>query len=250
MSASSLLRIVLLTAGLVVLESSGIAATGDDYLRDELSSRVCGIVTDPQGAPVPNARVTISRVGVESRDLETGNSGTFVFDKVELGVYELQVEAPGFSTQRSRIRIVSRRRKCQRPVRIALQIGPFGNPVVEPPMQACCCGRSGGAITGGAFRVGGPVSAPRLISSVRPRYTEEARKAGIRGTVVLWVLVEPDGCPSAVRVARPLGAGLDEQAIAAVRCWKYEPAKKDGQPVRVEMLIDIPFDPSDPVNAP
>jgi len=101
MSASSLFRIVLLTAGLVVLESSGIAATGDDYLRDELSSRVCGIVTDPQGTPVPKARVTISISGVDSRDLETGNSGTFVFDKVELGVYDLQVEAPSYAVAQS-----------------------------------------------------------------------------------------------------------------------------------------------------
>jgi len=42
-------------------------------------------------------------------------------------------------------------------------------------------------------------------------------------------------------VARPLGMGLDEKAIEAVRTWRFEPAKKDGQPVPVQMNVEVSF---------
>jgi TonB family protein len=99
----------------------------------------------------------------------------------------------------------------------------------------------GGGIGGGAYRVGGGVSAPRAIFSPDPEYSEEARKAKWQGTVVLWVVIGPDGKPRDVRVQRSLGMGLDEKAIEAVRSWKFEPAKKDGQPVAVQVNVEVNF---------
>lgn len=99
----------------------------------------------------------------------------------------------------------------------------------------------GGGIGGGAYRVGGGVSAPRALYSPDPEYSEEARKAKWQGTVVLWVVIGPDGRPRDVRVQRSLGMGLDEKAIEAVRTWKFEPAKKDGQPVAVQVNVEVNF---------
>jgi TonB family protein len=99
----------------------------------------------------------------------------------------------------------------------------------------------GGGIGGGAYRVGGGVSAPRAVYSPDPEYSEEARKAKWQGTVVLWVVIGPDGRPRDVRVQRSLGMGLDEKAIEAVRSWKFEPAKKDGQPVAVQVNVEVNF---------
>jgi len=99
----------------------------------------------------------------------------------------------------------------------------------------------GGGIGGGAYRVGGAVSAPREISAPTPQYSEEARKANLQGTVVLWVVISPEGTVSDIRVARSLGLGLDEKAIEAVRTWKFEPAKKDGKPVPVQVNIAVTF---------
>ena len=99
----------------------------------------------------------------------------------------------------------------------------------------------GGGIGGGAYRVGGGVSAPRAIFAPDPEYSEEARKAKWQGTVVLWVVIGPDGKPRDVRVQRSLGMGLDEKAIEAVRSWKFEPAKKDGQPVAVQVNVEVNF---------
>jgi len=99
----------------------------------------------------------------------------------------------------------------------------------------------GGGIGGGPYRVGGGVSAPRVLYAPDPEYSEEARKAKYQGTVVLWVVVGPDGRPRDIRVQRSLGLGLDEKAMEAVRSWKFEPAKKDGQPVAVQINVEVNF---------
>ena len=99
----------------------------------------------------------------------------------------------------------------------------------------------GAGTGGGVFRVGGGVSAPRQIYAPDPEYSEEARKAKYQGVVVLYVIVGPDGKTRDVRVVRSLGLGLDEKAIEAVRTWRFEPAKKDGQPVPVAVNIEVNF---------
>jgi len=91
------------------------------------------------------------------------------------------------------------------------------------------------------FRVGGGVSAPRAIYAPDPQYSDEARKAKYQGTVVLWVVVGPEGRPRDIRVSRSLGMGLVEKAIEAVRQWKFEPALKDGHPVAVQVNIEVDF---------
>jgi len=85
------------------------------------------------------------------------------------------------------------------------------------------------------------VSAPRLIYGPDPEFSEEARKAKYQGTVVLWMIVGPDGRTYEVRVQRSLGMGLDEKAIAAVRIWRFEPARKNGQPVAVQVNVEVNF---------
>ncbi len=99
----------------------------------------------------------------------------------------------------------------------------------------------GGGVGGGAFRVGGGVSAPRPIYSPDPEYSEEARKAKFQGTCVLWLVVGPDGRPRDIKIARTLGLGLDEKAIEAVKNWKFEPAMKDGKPVAVMINVEVSF---------
>jgi periplasmic protein TonB len=99
----------------------------------------------------------------------------------------------------------------------------------------------GGGIGGGAYRVGGGVSAPRVLYSPDPEYSDEARKAKYQGSVVLWIIVGPDGGVRDVRVQRTLGLGLDEKAIEAVRKWKFEPARKNGQPVAVQVNVEVNF---------
>lgn len=99
----------------------------------------------------------------------------------------------------------------------------------------------GGGIGGGVFRVGGGVSAPKVVYQPDPEYSEEARKAKYQGVCVLSLVVGPDGKPRDIHVSRSLGLGLDEKAIEAVNQWKFEPAMKDGKPVAVEIAVEVSF---------
>jgi TonB family protein len=100
---------------------------------------------------------------------------------------------------------------------------------------------TGGGAGGGVYRPGGAVSAPRLIKDVKPRYTDEALQNGIQGTVVMEAIVATDGRPSQIRVVRSLDPGLDEQAVAAVAKWRFEPGRLGGEPVNVLVTIMLDF---------
>ena len=99
----------------------------------------------------------------------------------------------------------------------------------------------GGGIGGGAYRVGGGVSAPRALYAPDPEYSEEARKAKYSGTVVLYIEVDTNGQARNVRVVKGIGLGLDEKAIEAVTKWKFRPGMKDGRPVIVKAQIEVNF---------
>jgi TonB family protein len=89
--------------------------------------------------------------------------------------------------------------------------------------------------------VGDGVSAPRAIYTPEPEFSEEARKAKYQGVVVLNIIVGVDGRVHSPRVVRSLGMGLDEKAVETVKTWKFDPSKKDGRPVGVEMNIEVAF---------
>ena len=100
---------------------------------------------------------------------------------------------------------------------------------------------SGGNTGGGPKRIGGGVSAPVLIFSVEPEFSEEARKAKVAGNVLVNLWVDTNGNPSHVHVIRGVGMGLDEKAMEAVRQYKFKPAMENGKPVLVELNVEVNF---------
>ncbi len=99
----------------------------------------------------------------------------------------------------------------------------------------------GGGVGGGVYRVGGGVSAPSVLYKVDPEYSEEARKAKYSGTVLISLVVGPDGRATNIKVVRSLGLGLDEKAMEAVAKWKFKPGTKSGSPVAVQATIEVNF---------
>lgn len=102
-------------------------------------------------------------------------------------------------------------------------------------------GHGGPGVGPGIYHVGSGVSAPRAIYTPEPEFSEEARKAKYQGVVVLNIIVGVDGRVHSPRVVRSLGMGLDEKAVEGVKTWKFDPSKKDGRPVAVEMNIEVAF---------
>jgi TonB family protein len=81
----------------------------------------------------------------------------------------------------------------------------------------------------------------RVLSKPEPQYTEDARRSGITGTVILRVVFSRSGEVTNIRAVQPLGGGLTEKAMAAARKIQFVPAKKNGQPVSMYMQLEYNF---------
>jgi TonB family protein len=91
------------------------------------------------------------------------------------------------------------------------------------------------------FRVGKGISPPKLTLHKEPEFSELARRMKYQGTGVIGLTVSPEGLPTDLHVLNPLGCGLDAQAVRAVQGWRFKPAEKDGQPVSVEIAVEVDF---------
>lgn len=93
----------------------------------------------------------------------------------------------------------------------------------------------------GILRVTGDVRAPIAIDQPEPRYTEIARKQRVEGLVILEAVIDTAGRVTDVRVLRGLPMGLEQEAVSAVRRWRYTPATLHGLPVPVLITVTVSF---------
>ena len=100
---------------------------------------------------------------------------------------------------------------------------------------------SGGGTGGGPYRPGSGITPPAIVREVKPDYTEEARRRGLAGDVVLEIVVRADGSVGSVKLLQGLGSGLDQRAIDAVRQWRFSPARRFGTPVDVLVEVAVEF---------
>jgi TonB family protein len=127
--------------------------------------------------------------------------------------------------------------------------GLLGAPSGGP---GCCLGIGEGLGEGIGPGLGGGFSrlevarqkltrSPQVIYQVEPQYSEPARRARIQGYVRLRIDVGLDGRPVNIRVVQPIGMGLDENAIEAVKRWLFRPALIGDKPVVAPALVEVGF---------
>jgi periplasmic protein TonB len=102
---------------------------------------------------------------------------------------------------------------------------------------------SGGGFGGGVYNIGNGVVSPVPIFQPKPKYTADAMRAKIQGTVVMSAVVMPDGSVTDVKIARSLDQsfGLDQEAMRTARTWKFRPGTLKGEPVAVRIQIELDF---------
>jgi TonB family protein len=104
---------------------------------------------------------------------------------------------------------------------------------------------TGGGFGGGAYQIGNGVISPVLIREVKPNYTGDAMRAKHQGVVEMEAVVLPDGTvdPNRIKITRSLDStfGLDQQAIIAVKQWRFRPGTLKGQPVPVIVNVELTF---------
>jgi TonB family protein len=102
---------------------------------------------------------------------------------------------------------------------------------------------SGGGTGGGVYQPGSGVSDPRVIREVKPAYTSDAMRAKVQGIAWVSCVVRSDGLPSDCHIARSLDPtfGLDQEAVKAAMQWRFLPGKLKGEPVNVQVTIQMEF---------
>jgi len=84
-------------------------------------------------------------------------------------------------------------------------------------------------------------SQAKLTSSITPDSNEFAQANGIAGRALYRAVIGPDGKIGEIAVVRPIGFGLDENAVAAIRKASFQPATKAGQPVAQTLDLAVLF---------
>jgi len=98
------------------------------------------------------------------------------------------------------------------------------------------------AISVGSSIVQGGDLGTQMIAGKPPRYPVESRRKREQGTVLLALTLGLDGAVESFSIAQSSGfARLDNAARDAVRGWRWKPVMRDGQPVRVKGVVEIPF---------
>ena len=82
---------------------------------------------------------------------------------------------------------------------------------------------------------------PKVLNSIDPSSNEFAQKYGIAGMELLRTVVDANGVPRQMAIARPIGFGLDEKAVEAVKNSHFKPAMLNGQPVPVVIDLVVTF---------
>ncbi len=96
------------------------------------------------------------------------------------------------------------------------------------------------------------VTSPKVVYSVDPEYTEEARKDRLRGIVKIALIVDAQGKPQEVKVYRSLAEsvdpkyraaakGLDDKAVGVVSQYRFQPAMLKGKPVAASIVVEVNF---------
>jgi TonB family protein len=85
------------------------------------------------------------------------------------------------------------------------------------------------------------IKAPKLTAKVEPQYTPEARDAGVTGDVVVSLEIDKEGRTQNIKVVAALEPGLDKNAVAAVREWRFDPATREGVAVVCAAKAKITF---------
>ena len=91
------------------------------------------------------------------------------------------------------------------------------------------------------LQVGGNVTAPRVLNSIDPSSNQYAQKFGVAGLTMLRTVVDASGKPQQIAIARPIGFGLDEKAVDAIKASRFTPATQNGKPVPVVIDVVVTF---------
>ncbi|HEV2687503.1 MAG TPA: TonB family protein [Bryobacteraceae bacterium] len=193
---------------------------------------------DPSGAVIPNATVLLTNLDAPSKETAVANAaGAYSLKSIPSGHYTLEVSTPGFKTFRRDVRLNP---NDNQRLDIVMDVGAINERVrvtaAKPSVQQATPSEPPRRI-----KVGGMVTAAKLITKVAPIYPEIARQRGIEGPVLMHAIISTTGAVLSLKVINSADPDLAREAMNAVGQWRYEPTLLNGEPVEVVTTITMDF---------
>lgn len=198
---------------------------------------IVGYLWTAGNAAIANGSVQLRNTGTGAIDMTTrsNKAGEFVFDKVPAGAYVIE-HAITYGSTDTRTALVSGQPFTKAE---GETIATF----VRLP-KAGQTQERGGASGAEVYAADTPgLTAPVVLHSVVPRYTADGMRAKVQGTVEVLAVIEIDGTVGEASIVKSLDPdlGLDAEALATMKQWRFKPGMLDGKPVRVLILNMLEF---------
>ncbi len=231
-------------AGMTLLAIAAIAPIASVRVQAQTKSTVVlrGVVSDPSGARVPEAKVIAKVLSKDPKISSsvvalTGGDGAFRME-VPVSPLMMVVEKPGFAAVSRSMTVDGSQAEVIRD--FSLSVGQISETVSVPGE------RTGPKPTVQAkpvrIRVGGNIAAARLIHKTNPEYPKDLQAQNVEGTVELEAVVSKEGNVLNLHPRSKLvHEGLIQAAIDAVKTWQYSPTLLNGEPVEVVTTVSVRF---------
>jgi TonB family protein len=155
--------------------------------------------------------------------------------RVSPGLHQVRLERPGYVTQ-----VHARQARAGESLRVDAEMQPAAESgAADPPPSTLATT----AASNEPVDMGEVLKPPRLLAGSAVDYPEAARRLQLEGSVLVDVTVEPDGRVGRVAVVESAGSLLDEAVVQGVSAWRFDPARLEGQPVRVRWRYRQTFRP-------
>jgi TonB family protein len=201
-----------------------------------LGQSISGVVYDPDGFVLQNARVLLMRDYIKLKETKSGDAGEFAFIGLEPGMYQLQVKQERLSLFQQTVLVGKEAERVYAVLPLAretesVQINArlaSGVPKSERLSEK-----------GGHW--GGRVEPATPLHQLKPAYPPSAIARGAAGAVVLYATINTEGGVSDPIVLESADPDLEKEALQATRKLLYQPMKLNGHPVPCQVTIIFDF---------
>jgi TonB family protein len=201
-----------------------------------MAQSISGVVYDPDGGLVPNARVMLMQDYVKQKEIKSGETGEFAFTGLRPGIYQLQVKQERLSLFQQTVMLGAESER----VYVVLPLARESESVQIHAHPASGVRKSERSVSK-AIRLGGKVEPAQPLQPLRPAYPAGAVARGVEGSVVLYATIHTDGAVSDPIVLESPDPDLEKEALQTVSKLRYQPMKLNGHPVQCQVTIILDF---------
>jgi len=201
-----------------------------------LAQSISGVVYDPDGSVVQNARVLLMRDYSKLKETKSGEAGEFAFSGLEPGMYQLQVKQERLSLFQQTVLVGKAGERVYAVLPLARE-----SEAVQINARLASGVRRSERPPGKAGHSGGQVEPAISLQPLRPAYPPSAIARGVEGVVVLYATINTNGAVSDPIVLESADQDLEKEALQATRDLLYQPMKLNGHPVPCQVTILFDF---------